>query len=220
MAKNVTQSAHVHKSSWGEMSGNYLINGILIGLLFGIPAGTGGALTVQRTLNYGIKAELATGLGSSVADCIYACIGTFGMTLISHFLFKYQTVINILGSGLILAMGIRMMLKKSENSVSGVPALGSIKMFLSSFMVGITNSTAILTFLFAFSFFGISGQLTMFQGIQLVCGVFIETYIWWGILSVAANALKKKANSFCKLNRVFGIILPLFGTAIFARAIL
>lgn len=199
---------------------NFLLAGLLIGLLFGLPAGAVGALTVQRTLNYGFKAGLATGLGSSVADCLYAFIGAFGLTLISDFLFKYQAAINILGGSLVLAMGIWMIRRKNEDSVSEVPALSGSKMFLSAFAVGITNPAAILTFLFAFSYLGISGQLTMLEGIQLVCGVFIGTYIWWGILSVAANALKKKTSSFCKLNRVFGVVLTLCGTAVFARAIL
>lgn len=199
---------------------DFLLGGLLIGILFGLPAGAVGALTIQRTLNYGIKAGLATGLGSSAADCLYACIGAFGLTLISDFLLRHQTAINILGGSLILAMGIRMILKKNTDSISGIPALSGIKMFLSSFAVGITNPAAILTFLFAFSYFGISGQLTLSQGIQLVCGVFIGTYLWWGILSVAANVLKKKTSSFGKLNRVFGVILTLFGTAIFARTIL
>ena len=50
----------------------FFLRGMLIGLLFGIPAGAVGAMTVQRTWNYGIKAGLLNGLGSSVADCIYA----------------------------------------------------------------------------------------------------------------------------------------------------
>lgn len=69
---------------------DFLIRGIMIGLLFGMPAGAVGAMTAQRTLNYGMKAGLLTGLGSSAADCIYACIGVFGLTLISDFLMKYQ----------------------------------------------------------------------------------------------------------------------------------
>ena len=53
----------------------YLLRGILIGLLFGLPFGAVGALTVQRTWSSGVKAGLLTGFGSSVADCAYACIG-------------------------------------------------------------------------------------------------------------------------------------------------
>lgn len=47
--------------------------GILIGLIFGVPVG---AMTVQRTWEHGIRAGLFTGMGSSVADCIYAGTGS------------------------------------------------------------------------------------------------------------------------------------------------
>lgn len=46
----------------------FFFRGVLIGLLFGVPAGAAGAMTVQRTWNYGIKAGFLTGMGSSVAD--------------------------------------------------------------------------------------------------------------------------------------------------------
>ena len=55
---------------------NYLIRGLLIGLIFGVPAGAIGALTIQRTLNGGFSAGLTTGLGSSAADLLYACAET------------------------------------------------------------------------------------------------------------------------------------------------
>lgn len=88
----------------------YLLRGILIGLLFGLPFGAVGALTVQRTWSSGVKAGLLTGFGSSVADCAYACIGAFGLTLISDFLLRFQGIITALGGVLILAMGLKTML--------------------------------------------------------------------------------------------------------------
>lgn len=116
----------------------FFFRGLLIGLLFGVPAGAVGAMTVQRTWNYGTKAGLLTGMGSSVADCIYACIGAFGMTVISEFLLKYQNVINLAGGGLILYMGLHLILGKKE--ADEVPSVsGRVKMFLSSFLVGITR---------------------------------------------------------------------------------
>ncbi len=38
---------------------SFFLRSALIGLLFGIPVGAVGAMTVQRTWNYGIKAETA-----------------------------------------------------------------------------------------------------------------------------------------------------------------
>ena len=59
----------------------HLFRGILIGLLFGVPAGAVGAMTAQRAYSSGLRAGLLTGLGSSVADCLYACVGAFGLSL-------------------------------------------------------------------------------------------------------------------------------------------
>lgn len=199
----------------------FFLRGVLIGLLFGIPAGAVGAMTVQRTWNYGIKAGLLTGLGSSVADCIYACVGAFGLTVISEFLLKYQTVINLAGGGLVLYMGVHLLLsKKKPDEIPSVS--GRIKMFLSSFLVGITNPAAVLTFLFAFSYFGISGDTNLIQGICLVIGVFLGTYLWWTALSVIVSILKgrQKKDHLQIMNRIFGVILCLFGTVVFIRIII
>ncbi|BFL47955.1 LysE family translocator [Lactonifactor longoviformis] len=199
--------------------GLFLIKGILIGFLFGVPAGAVGAMTAQRTLNYGIKAGLLTGLGSSVADCLYACVGAFGLTLISDFLLQYQSIINLAGGCLILGMGIRMLWMKSVQMKNTPDSVMGIRMFLSSFAVGITNPAAILTFLFAFSWFGINGETGIFEGIGLVCGVFLGTYIWWGTLSGVTALFKKKSkkNHLSIMNRVFGVLLILFGTVVMVR---
>ena len=122
-------------------------------------------MTVQRTFSQGVKAGLLTGLGSSVADCFYVCVGVFGLTIISGFLLRYQ---------------------------------GSI---------------------FAFSYFGISGDAGVWEGFCLVCGVFLGTYLCWGALSAATGMIKKKTAhfSFRYMNRIFGSILCLFGAVVFIR---
>ena len=198
-----------------------LLHGILIGLLFGVPVGAVGAMTVQRTWEYGIKAGLLTGMGSSIADCIYAAIGAFGLTMVSDFLLEYQTAIHLTGGTIVLFMGIRLLFRKGE--AAEVPAVsGRLKMFLSSFAVGITNPAAILTFLFAFSWFGIAKGSGLRNGWMVVFGVFIGTYLWWSALSIATFLIRKKKQigSLQKMNRIFGAILSLFGVIVFIRAIL
>lgn len=93
----------------------YLLRGILIGILFGLPVGAIGALTVQRTWSLGAKAGLLTGLGSSVADCFYACASAFGLTLISDFLLRFQGIITALGGILILVMGLKSVIHPQVN---------------------------------------------------------------------------------------------------------
>lgn len=201
---------------------SYLLRGIFIGLLFGLPVGAVGAMTVQRTWSFGFKAGLLTGLGSSVADCLYAIIGAFGLTFISEFLLKHQTIIIVIGGGFILFMGIRLILKKEETMMTQAKAMRKAKIFLSSFTIGITNPAAVLTFLFAFTYFGISDIMGTFDGVGLVSGVFLGTCFWWTALSGATCVIKKKmgSRSFRYMNKVFGGVLTVFGAIVFLRLFL
>lgn len=199
----------------------FLLCGILIGLLFGVPVGAVGTMTVQRTLHGSVRAGLLTGLGSSVADCIYACIGAFGLTIVSDFLLRYQTAIHLVGGGFILLMGVAVFRRKQDGQKKTEQEERKSSLFLTSFLIGITNPAAILTFLFAFSYFGITGQSNVFQSIALVAGVFIGTYIWWGALSFATDFIRKKTGNvnFQKTNKIFGTLLILFGIVIFIQTL-
>jgi len=199
----------------------FLLKGILIGLLFGLPAGAVGALTVQRTLQHGAKAGLLTGLGSSLSDCFYASVGAFGLTLVSDFLLRHQMAIYILGGGLVFLMGIRLLRKKGGQETAETGGIGFGKMFFSSLVVGITNPAAILTFLFAFSWFGLSGGMAVFDGLLLVCGVFLGTYLWWSVLTLGAVFAMRRAKkiNLHKMNQIFGMILCLLGATVFLRQI-
>lgn len=199
----------------------FLLKGILIGLIFGVPAGAVGALCVQRSLLYGAKSGLVTGLGSSAADCFYAAVGAFGITLISDFLTKYQTVINLVGGLLILAMGISILLKKQVSSTETENRMSYPAMFISSLGVGITNPAAVITFLFAFSYFGIDGKQGVFNGAALVLGVLLGTLAWWITLSSIAGVIKKKHGDkgFDRLNKIFGVIMIGFSVIVFAKMI-
>ena len=64
----------------------FFLKGILIGLLFGIPIGAVGALTIRRIIIYSRRAGFLSGLGCSTADLCYSCISIFGFTLISDYL--------------------------------------------------------------------------------------------------------------------------------------
>lgn len=92
----------------------------------------------------------------------------------------------------------------------------------SSFAVGITNPAAVITFRFAFSYFGITGNTTALQGIWLVAGVFIGTFLWWVILSASVVFLKRKIGKHGSryMNQIFGAVLILFGTVVFIRILL
>jgi threonine/homoserine/homoserine lactone efflux protein len=138
---------------------------------------------------------------------------------VSDFLLQYQSAIRLLGGGLIFILGISLLRRKQDTSRRDTENASRLGLFLSSFAIGITNPAAILTFLFAFSWLGISGGLSFGSGLLLVLGVFAGTYLWWGALTFAASLAGRKAAAIdpVRMNRVFGVLLCLLGIGICFR---
>lgn len=202
------------------MTIEFLIKGMLIGLIFGMPIGAVGAMSIQRTIHHSSIAGFISGMGSSLADVLYACIGAFTLTVISDFLLKYQMPINLIGAVLLIIIAIRMIVKKEvEIALAELDKKGYSKIFLSSFAIAITNPAAIISFLFAFSIFGINGTLAIVDGIQLVIGVFIGTLCWWLLLVILVSFMKKKLTTkwMNRLQIVFGILLIMFSCGILIK---
>ena len=200
----------------------YLLRGVMVGVLFGLPVGAVGALVVQRTWSGGIRAGLLTGLGSSAADCCYAAVGVFGLTVLSEFPLHWQGMITALGGVLILGLGLRSLLAPQAETGTTQAGQDGIRLFLTSFAIDITNPAAVLTFLFAFSYFGLFGISGYRHGGATVAGLFLGTFFWWILLSTLTGLMKKRAArvSLRSVNRVFGAVLCVFGLVVLARLIL
>ncbi|MCH5272461.1 MAG: LysE family transporter [Lachnospiraceae bacterium] len=191
----------------------YFFKGLLIALVFGVPAGAIGALTIRRTLEKGFLAGLVTGAGSSAADLFYSCVGVFGITIISDFLTEQQVIIRIIGGTLILVLGIAI-LRKKELSVVPQDSKGTlVYYFLSAFTTAILNPATVLSFMVAFAAFGIGGGLAAGQGLALISGILTGTLCWWSALSGVAAYFRKKVTDYIYkwLNRILGCFMLLFG---------
>ncbi len=191
----------------------YLFRGILIGLVFGVPAGAIGALTIKRTMDHGFLAGIMTGAGSSVADVFYSCVGICGITIISDFLTRYQAGINIIGGVLIMLLGYFTIRKKRTKNLQDDSKSNPILCFISSLGVAIINPTTVLSFMIAFTAFGISGKQTITQAIGLILGILIGTMCWWALLSGIVALFRNKISDgiYKWLNGILGCLMILLG---------
>lgn len=201
---------------------SYLLKGILVGLVFGVPAGAIGALTIQRSLTHGFWAGLLTGFGSTTADVLYACVGIFGLTIISDFLMKYETPIAFIGGILIVGFGI-LIFRKRE--MSGTESTGQANLwacFASSFAIAIANPATVLSFLVVFASFGIGAISTSVQGAALVMGILLGTGFWWVMLAGMSAKFRNRVagRTYQILNRLLGGLMMLFGITMVLRTIL
>ena len=191
----------------------YFFRGLLIGLVFGVPAGAIGALTIQRTLEKGFFAGLVTGSGSSAADLIYSCVGVLGITIISDFLTAHQFMIRVIGGIFILVLGIAILRKKELPPVRQDTKGTLIFYFFSAFTAAILNPATILSFMVAFTAFGIGGDLNAYHGMGLIVGILAGTLCWWTVLSGAVAHFRKRVTDhiYKWLNRILGSLMILFG---------
>ena len=83
-----------------------LLTGLAIGLVFCVPVGVAGIMSMQRTLSAGPAAGFITGMGSSVAACLYGALGFFGPSLLSQTFLSYQKPIVFAGAILAAAIGV------------------------------------------------------------------------------------------------------------------
>lgn len=178
-----------------------------------MPAGYIGALTIQRTLERGFLAGLCTGLGSSVADLLYACVGIFGVRLIMDLLAEYQVWIRVVGGIFILVFGICILRKKPQEKTEPGKTGTLLFCFSTSFVAALFNPMAVLSFLAAFTAFEIEGNLSLWQGTGLLFGILAGTLFWWLFLSSMTAYFRHRITDgiYQWLNRILGGFMLVFG---------
>lgn len=203
------------------MIAEFFIKGLLIGMIFGIPAGAIGALTIQRTIDRGFRAGFITGLGSSLADLLYSVIGVFGNAMISVFLTEYKGGIQCVGGVIVIVFGISIILKKTTEIKQDVKS-DLLFCFFSAFGMAMMNPAMILSFMVAFSTFGISKGTTLWQGICLLSGILAGTVVWWGALSGVVAVFRSRITGriYRMLNLILGSCLLVFGLGMIVKVFL
>lgn len=203
------------------MIAQFFIKGLLIGMIFGIPAGAIGALTIQRTIDRGFRAGFITGLGSSLADLLYSVIGVFGNAMISVFLTEYKGGIQCVGGVVVIAFGISIILKKTTDIKQDVRS-GLLFCFFSAFGMAMMNPAMILSFMVAFSTFGISKGTTLWQAVCLLSGILAGTVVWWGALSGVVAVFRNRITGriYRMLNLILGSCLLVFGLGMIVKVFL
>ena len=203
-----------------EMIWNYVVKGILIGLIFGVPAGAIGALTIQRTLERGFMAGLITGAGSSAADLFYSAAGIFGIAIVADFLTAHQNVFQVVGGVFIVALGISILRKKGRTDAAQETKGNLVFCFLSSFGTAVMNPATILSFMVAFAAFDINGNVSAAEGAGLILGILGGTFGWWLTISSVVALLKDRITDqiYKWLNKILGSFMLLFGIVMMIRS--
>ena len=198
------------------------LKGLVLGLSIAAPVGPIGLLCIRRSLESGFWPGVAGGLGTAVADAVYAAIAAFGLTAVSSLLLEAQDVLSIVGGAALVWLGWVAMTGKPPAKAADAPLTRSLwPTFASTFFLTMANPATILTFAAIFAGLGLAAVDTAAGAAVLVAGVFLGSLVWWAILSGAVTLLRQKISDTVVLwiNRTSGAALAGFGAALLAGLI-
>ena len=204
------------------MDAALLLKGLAIGLVFGVPIGAVGALTVQRAVERGPRAGLASGLGCAAADALYAVVSVCGLPLVAAFLEENRAVIGIVGGIALVALGAYVARLRPAPERAGREDAGLAALFGSSFAIAASSPSTVLVFLFAFSVFEVGELDGPLEGALLVGGIVTGASLWWVAVAQRAGALRDRVTQagMRALNRACGAFVAAFGLLSAARSLL
>ena len=137
------------------MDFSYLLRGAVIGFSIAAPVGPIGVLCIRRTLAEGRVSGLLSGLGAATADAVYGVIAAFGLTYVSNVLVGYQTWIRLVGGLFLCYLGIKTYLSRPAEGPACAEGEGLLGVYVSTFLLTLTNPMTILAFTAVFAGLGI-----------------------------------------------------------------
>lgn len=199
------------------------LRSLVIGLSIAAPVGPIGLLCIRRTLAFGRRAGLMTGLGAAAADGVYGAVAAFGLSAVSAFLIDQQNGLRIGGGLFLIYLGQGILRSKpakrntESDRLEDSSKTNSMGLLLSTFALTLTNPMTILSFIAIFSGLGLAGGVAS-HGIAAplltVTGVFMGSALWWLTLTFALSRLKvlSKPENLIWINRLSGLVILGFGS--------
>ena len=191
------------------------LSSLLIGLSIAAPVGPIGLLTIQRSLDHGARAGLATGLGAAAADAVYGAVGAYGVTWLVDALIAARVPLALFGGAFLLWMAWKLWRAPlAERAAATAPAAGAWQYFGGTFLLTLSNPATIFSFIAIFGSMsgGLGNRGAVASPAVMVAGVLIGSALWWLFLSGAVGHLRERFDARWRrrVNLVSALVLAGF----------
>lgn len=200
----------------------FFLKGIAVGFIIAAPVGPVGMMCIHRTITDGKKFGFVTGLGAAIADTLYGCIAAFGLGFLAAELINYQMPLRGFGGAVLCVIGLRALLNRRAPNPAAPKRDQLFRVFVSTFIITVTNPLTILSFVAIFAAIGIAEvREQMGWGIALVAGVFIGSAAWWVLLTSIAGIFHERLDDTTAIwvGRFSGVVILGFGLVLLASLI-
>lgn len=191
--------------------------GILLGLAIAAPVGPIGMLCINRTLERGFWAGVAGGLGTALADGLYALLAAMGFSVFAAVLDRVTTPLAFVGGVFLLWLGFKSLKPRPPAKAATTGARDLLGTTAATFALTMTNPATILAFAGIFAALQLA-ETDNAGKIVVVAGVFAGSMLWWALLSGGvALAHRRLPEGFVTWTaRLSGLVMIAFGLAALA----
>lgn len=207
---------------------NYVLlvfSGIFVGLIAAVPIGPVNLICIRRTFAYGPLNGFASGLGAALGDGVFAAVTSFSLTWVVSLIEGYSAGIGLIGGLMMIFMGWRAFSEsavgKLDEDTPDKDGGSLIKAIISTFVLTITNPATLLGFTGMFTTFAGLGGLAGGAGSFVAAGFVVAGVVggsagWWLVLTTMIGLFHTRldARAIRLINRIFGLLLMLFGVAV------
>lgn len=199
------------------------LRGILLGLAVAAPVGPIGVLCIQRSLAGGFWMGFSGGIGTAVADALYAALAAAGFavllggTLGTVGPVPLQQILQWGGALFIAWLGWRTFATPVAEKAANAPVEDHpLRLFAVTFALTMSNPATILSFAALFAGLGLAADPSLDAAASAVAGVFIGSLLWWALLSGGIAAMRHRVSAEIRrwINRTAGLVLILFAIAL------
>ncbi|WP_298993941.1 LysE family transporter [uncultured Desulfovibrio sp.] len=189
---------------------------MLLGLAVAAPLGPIGVLCINRALERGFWAGVAGGLGTALADAIYASLAAIGFSTLTATLAVLAPWLKLPGGLFMLWLACKSLRPNPRRAATPAPTTefrGLSGTIAATFLLTLTNPVTIFSFAAIFAGLGLTDTPGAINAVAVVAGVFLGSLLWWFLLSGGVALAQRRLPeefSLCA-SRMSGIILMGFG---------
>lgn len=198
------------------------IKAFVVGLILAVPVGPMALLCIQRTLRFGFLTGFVTGIGIAAADSLYGLVGILGLSVVSEFLLRYQTILQLLGALFLGFLGIRILFESNKIAKTGAMPehKGYWAAVVSAFFLTLSNPMTVLAYIAVMAGMQIDASEVKHPWV-FVWPVFLGSFAWWFFLSAMAKLLKKRLQEqhMHRVGMISGVLLIIFALFVVASAL-
>ena len=191
----------------------YFFKAVFMGIISSAPIGPISMICIRKSLERGFAGTLAVSVGTAVCDGIFAAIAASGLSMMSDFVTRHESIIKIFGGLVLLYLAYSEIRSVDQYQNKGSNKnQSSLRMMAEAFIVTLFNPLTILAFAGIFATFK-EAPTTPQASIALTLGISIGALLWYLFMGCIVIAVRNKLSQkwLHYITYASSIILALFG---------